>query len=200
MIAALGGGIAPGLDARRHRRRADAGSERHTGRAGRRRLAVDRRRQGRRADRGGLGLHHLPRQRAGPVDVGVGDRLRAGAQRCRRARALATAYATDPRFKVPYDQLLTSVDGEASLSPVLGPQREVRVATANAVAAIFGGADVATSLTAPRPVERADPELQRTQLSPPNCERLQPACPVACVVGSWSKRFVPVSERLRPNE
>ncbi len=61
---------------------------------------------------------------------------------------LATTYATDPRFKVPYDQLLTSVEGEASLSPVLGPQREVRVATANAVAAIFGGADVATSLSA----------------------------------------------------
>ena len=49
---------------------------------------------------------------------------------------------------MPYDQLLTSVKGEASLSPVLGPQREVRVATANAVAAIFGGADVATSLSA----------------------------------------------------
>ncbi len=61
---------------------------------------------------------------------------------------LVTTYATDPRFKVPYDQLLTSVEGVASLSPVLGPQREVRVATANAVAAIFGGADVATSLTA----------------------------------------------------
>ena len=61
---------------------------------------------------------------------------------------LASTYAADPRFKVPYDQLLTSVEGEASLSPVLGPQREVRVATANAVAAIFGGADVATSLTA----------------------------------------------------
>lgn len=61
---------------------------------------------------------------------------------------LATTYATDPRFKVPYDQLLTSVEGVASLSPVLGPQREVRVATANAVAAILGGADVATSLSA----------------------------------------------------
>jgi sn-glycerol 3-phosphate transport system substrate-binding protein len=61
---------------------------------------------------------------------------------------LATKYTTDPRFKVPYDQLLTSVEGEASLSPALGPQREVRVATANAVAAIFDGADVATSLSA----------------------------------------------------
>jgi sn-glycerol 3-phosphate transport system substrate-binding protein len=59
---------------------------------------------------------------------------------------LASTYATDPRYKVPYDQLLTSVEGEASLSPVIGPQREVRVATANAVAAIFDGADVATSL------------------------------------------------------
>jgi sn-glycerol 3-phosphate transport system substrate-binding protein len=61
---------------------------------------------------------------------------------------LLTTYSSDPRFAVPYDQLLTSVEGEASLSPVLGPQREVRVATANAVAAIFDGADVAPSLAA----------------------------------------------------
>jgi sn-glycerol 3-phosphate transport system substrate-binding protein len=59
---------------------------------------------------------------------------------------LRSTYADDPRFRVPYDQLLTTGEGEASLSPVLGPQREVRVATANAVAAILGGADVATSL------------------------------------------------------
>ncbi len=74
-------------DPRRHRRRSDAGPERHAGRAGRWRLVVDRRRQGRRADRRGVGLHHLPRERPEPVDVGVGDRLRPGAQRCRRARA-----------------------------------------------------------------------------------------------------------------
>jgi sn-glycerol 3-phosphate transport system substrate-binding protein len=59
---------------------------------------------------------------------------------------LVTTYADDPRFRVPYDQLLANVDSEASLSPVLGPQREVRSATANAVAAILGGADVATAL------------------------------------------------------
>ncbi len=59
---------------------------------------------------------------------------------------LATTYADDPRFRVPYDQLLANVDSEASLSPVLGPQREVRSETANAVAAILGGADVATAL------------------------------------------------------
>jgi hypothetical protein len=47
---------------------------------------------------------------------------------------------------VAYDQLIASVEGPASLGPVLGPQREVRVATANATAAIFGGADVATAL------------------------------------------------------
>lgn len=59
---------------------------------------------------------------------------------------LMTTYADDPRFRVAYDQLLGSVEGNASLAPVLGPQREVRVATANATAAIFGGADVASSL------------------------------------------------------
>jgi sn-glycerol 3-phosphate transport system substrate-binding protein len=59
---------------------------------------------------------------------------------------VATTYAEDPRFRVAYDQLIGSVEGSASLAPVLGPQREVRVATANATAAIFGGADVATAL------------------------------------------------------
>jgi sn-glycerol 3-phosphate transport system substrate-binding protein len=59
---------------------------------------------------------------------------------------VATAYADDPRFKVAYDQLIGSVEGSASLAPVLGPQREVRVATANATAAIFNGADVASTL------------------------------------------------------
>ncbi len=59
---------------------------------------------------------------------------------------LSSTYAEDPRFKVAYDQLLGTPDGFASLSPVLGPQREVRVATANATAAIFNGADVASTL------------------------------------------------------
>lgn len=59
---------------------------------------------------------------------------------------LLTTYAQDPRFRVAYDQMVGTVAGETSLAPVLGPQREVRVATANATAAIFGGADVATSL------------------------------------------------------
>ena len=59
---------------------------------------------------------------------------------------LLTTYAQDPRFKVAFDQMVGAVGSEVSLAPVLGPQREVRVATANATAAIFGGADVATSL------------------------------------------------------
>ncbi|MGZ4761402.1 MAG: ABC transporter substrate-binding protein [Ilumatobacteraceae bacterium] len=59
---------------------------------------------------------------------------------------LKTTLTTDPRFKVPYDQLLSSPDAPTSEGPVLGPLREVRTVTAQAVAAIFGGADVATSL------------------------------------------------------
>jgi sn-glycerol 3-phosphate transport system substrate-binding protein len=59
---------------------------------------------------------------------------------------LATTYATDPRFSVAYEQLLTRPDDVTANSPVLGPQRQVRVATARAVAAVFGGADVAASL------------------------------------------------------
>ena len=59
---------------------------------------------------------------------------------------LLTTYDEDPRFRVAYDQMLGSPEGVASLSPVLGPQREVRTVTANAVAAIFDGADVADAL------------------------------------------------------
>ena len=60
---------------------------------------------------------------------------------------LATTYTSDPRFKVAYDQLIAGSDDALALGPVLGPLREVRSVTASAVAAIFGGADVATSLT-----------------------------------------------------
>ncbi len=59
---------------------------------------------------------------------------------------LKTTLATDPRFEVPYDQLLSSPDAPTSVGPVVGPLREVRTVTAQAVAAIFAGADVATSL------------------------------------------------------
>ncbi len=59
---------------------------------------------------------------------------------------LATTYAEDARFRVPYDQLTAESENPAANGPVLGPQREVRDATAKAVAAIFGGADVATAL------------------------------------------------------
>jgi sn-glycerol 3-phosphate transport system substrate-binding protein len=59
---------------------------------------------------------------------------------------LLTTYAADPRFRVAYDQMVGDVESEASLAPVLGPQREVRVVTANATAAIFNGADVTSTL------------------------------------------------------
>jgi sn-glycerol 3-phosphate transport system substrate-binding protein len=61
---------------------------------------------------------------------------------------LKTTWATDPRFKVPYDQLLSSPEVPTSVGPIVGPLREVRTVTAQGVAAIFGGADVATTLTA----------------------------------------------------
>ncbi len=60
---------------------------------------------------------------------------------------LLTTYATDPRFKVAYDQLVAGEDDLASVGPVLGPLREVRAVTAAAVAAIFGGGPVQQALT-----------------------------------------------------
>jgi sn-glycerol 3-phosphate transport system substrate-binding protein len=59
---------------------------------------------------------------------------------------LKTTWATDARFKVAYDQLLASPDTPTSVGPIVGPLREVRTVTAQGVAAIFGGADVATTL------------------------------------------------------
>ncbi len=62
---------------------------------------------------------------------------------------LSSLYANDPRFQVAYDQLLAAPPNDpTALGPVLGPLREVRSVTAGAVAAIFGGADVASTLAA----------------------------------------------------
>lgn len=61
---------------------------------------------------------------------------------------IKSLYTTDPRFKVAYDQLLAGDDSPTSLGPVLGPLLEVRSTTASAVASIFGGADVASTLAA----------------------------------------------------
>lgn len=59
---------------------------------------------------------------------------------------IKTTYTTDPRFKVAYDALLgTNVDAVSS-GPVLGPLREVRKRTAQAVQAILSGSDVATEM------------------------------------------------------
>ncbi len=61
---------------------------------------------------------------------------------------LSTTMATDPRFEVAYDQLLASPDVPTSVGPIVGPLREVRTVTAQGVAAIFNGADVASTLAA----------------------------------------------------
>jgi len=56
--------------------------------------------------------------------------------------------AADPRFSVAYEQLLATPDAPTSAGPVMGPLREVRSVLATAIAAIFDGADVATTLDA----------------------------------------------------
>ena len=58
-------------------------------------------------------------------------------------------YAADPRFKVGFDQLLAAAETPVEAGPVLGPQREVRIVTSQAVEAILvGQADVAQALAA----------------------------------------------------
>jgi sn-glycerol 3-phosphate transport system substrate-binding protein len=61
---------------------------------------------------------------------------------------LLTTYATDPRFKVAFDQLLAAPDSLTYSGPVLGPLREVRVTAAAAMAEILEGADPQTALSA----------------------------------------------------
>lgn len=59
---------------------------------------------------------------------------------------LATTYATDPRFRVAYDSLLTTPADPWNIGPLIGPQRELRILTAQALAAVLQGADPATAL------------------------------------------------------
>ncbi len=60
---------------------------------------------------------------------------------------LAVTYASDPRFRVAYDQVLSGSADITANAPALGPLRAVRSVTASAVAAIFGGSDVQVSLS-----------------------------------------------------
>lgn len=60
---------------------------------------------------------------------------------------LKTTYATDPRFRVAYDQLLATAEDPSANGPILGPQREIRGVAARMIAEIFNGADVAATLT-----------------------------------------------------
>jgi sn-glycerol 3-phosphate transport system substrate-binding protein len=55
---------------------------------------------------------------------------------------IATLYADDPRYRVAYDQMLAAADDPSSVVPALGPLRQIRAQTADAVAATYAGADV----------------------------------------------------------
>jgi sn-glycerol 3-phosphate transport system substrate-binding protein len=59
---------------------------------------------------------------------------------------IKSLYSSDPRFAVAYQQLNSGAVTPATAGPVLGPQGEVRQATSEAMQAIFGGADVKSSL------------------------------------------------------
>jgi len=59
---------------------------------------------------------------------------------------IKSLYASDPRYAVAYQQLVSGAVTPATAGPVLGPQSEVRQATSEAMQAIFGGADVKASL------------------------------------------------------
>lgn len=60
---------------------------------------------------------------------------------------IAALYEDDPRYRVAYDQMLAAVDSESAVVPALGPLREIRSQTADAVAATYAGGDIAQILT-----------------------------------------------------
>jgi sn-glycerol 3-phosphate transport system substrate-binding protein len=59
---------------------------------------------------------------------------------------LASTYANDPRFRVAYDNLLNTSNDPWNVAPLMGPQREIRTLTSQALAAVLQGADPATAL------------------------------------------------------
>jgi sn-glycerol 3-phosphate transport system substrate-binding protein len=60
---------------------------------------------------------------------------------------VSDTYATDPRFQVAYDQLVNGDVSAATAGPILGPMRQVRGTTADALQAVLSrGADPATAL------------------------------------------------------
>ena len=56
-----------------------------------------------------------------------------------------STFEDDPRYRVAYDSLAASAE-TAGTGPLLGPHRQVRTELANAVAAIMTGSDVQASL------------------------------------------------------
>ena len=114
---------------------------------------------------GGVGLHavHGEPGGAGAVRDVTRATCRCATTRSRSNRR-SSVYRDDPRYRVAYDQLVKTPDSPASLGPILGPQREIRSITANAVAEIFNGGDVQSALTERRrAVQRAARQLQRQQ-------------------------------------
>jgi sn-glycerol 3-phosphate transport system substrate-binding protein len=59
---------------------------------------------------------------------------------------LAARYNNDPRFRVAYDTLLNTPNEPWNVGPLLGPQREIRTLTSQALAAVLQGADVSSTL------------------------------------------------------
>jgi sn-glycerol 3-phosphate transport system substrate-binding protein len=64
---------------------------------------------------------------------------------------IAATFANDPRYRVAYDQLLGVGDNPAANRPLIGPQREVRQEIADAIATVYAnpaGADIPAILAA----------------------------------------------------
>jgi sn-glycerol 3-phosphate transport system substrate-binding protein len=59
---------------------------------------------------------------------------------------LATTYATDPRFRVAYDSLVGTSTDPWNVGPLIGPQRELRVLTSQALASVLQGGDPVVEL------------------------------------------------------
>ena len=109
---------------------------------------------------------------------------------------LADTYTNDPRFRVPYDQLVTGETNEATAGPVLGPARQIRGVVATALPAGRAqqrrrpaGGPVVGGRTRPTPSSPTTPSGRG------RAERRRAATRRATVAGSKPRRQAPGSRQ-----
>ena len=171
VISTLAGGLVPDLGPEDIGVGPMPGPGGATDRARRRRRGLRHRGQDRPRGGGGVGLHAVHGEPGGAAQFATLTGYVPMREDALEIEPAVSVYRDDPRYRVAYDQLVKTIDSPASLGPILGPQREIRSITANAVAEIFNGGDVQSALTNAAEQSNASArELQRQQSVTPRFE------------------------------